>query len=454
MRKQLVFNTFLLALSLSAIERDVPAATLIVGTGPGRFSSPSGALAAAQAGDTIEVEAGTYAGDLVVNKKVLLQGVGRPVLRGSGRGSVLLVEADGSSVRGFVIEHSGGDLQKEDSGILLKSGKNRIEDNEIRDALYGIYFYHSENNVVRRNVIRGRRELSLGERGAGLHLWNSPDNRIEDNTISEMRDGLYIQSSSGNFIRNNRVFNLRYGIHYMFSNENEFEDNVFARNVAGAAIMYSKDIKFRRNSFLNNRGFSSFGILFQACDQLLAEENHIIDNTTGIFLEALRNSRFQRNVIAHNDVALQMFASSGDNTFSRNSFVENLSPLLMIGKGSNTRWQSEGQGNFWNDYSGYDLDADGVGDLPHRIQNIFQHLEGNYPRLRIYFSSPAAQALAAAEKILPVIQGSPEIDSRPLLRAGASRLDIASAGSGRGFSTAMSLIMILIAASIIWRSQR
>jgi nitrous oxidase accessory protein len=150
-----------------------------------------------------------------------------------------------------------------------------------------------------------------------------------------------------------------------------------------------------------------------------------------------------------------MFASSEANTFSKNSFVENLSPLFMIGKGANTRWQSEGEGNFWNDYSGYDLDGDGVGDIPHRIQNIFQHLEGNYPRLRIYFSSPAAQALAAAEKIFPVIQGSPEIDSKPLIKAAGFGVDAEGAKeSARGFAMVLSLIMILVAVTIIWRSQR
>ena len=49
--------------------------------------------------------------------------------------------------------------------------------------------------------------------------------------------------------------------------------------------MYSRRIEFRRNAFLHNRGFSSFGILFQDCENCIAEDNLIIDNATGIFME-------------------------------------------------------------------------------------------------------------------------------------------------------------------------
>jgi len=47
----------------------------------------------------------------------------------------------------------------------------------LRDALYDIYLYHSRRNTIRGNTVRGRRELEVGSRGAGLRLWNSPDLR-------------------------------------------------------------------------------------------------------------------------------------------------------------------------------------------------------------------------------------------------------------------------------------
>jgi nitrous oxidase accessory protein len=369
-------------------------------------------IARAGPGAIIRVESGVYPGNLVLTKPVTLEGVGRPVIRGDGRGSVITVLASGCTIRGLVIEHSGGMLVEEDSGILLKSSSNRIENNELRDVLFGIYFYRSHRNQVRGNTIRGRVELELGERGSGIHLWDSSDNRIEDNRISHLRDGMYLQNAARSRIRRNQVSELRYGLHYMFSDDNEFEDNVFSNNVAGAAIMYSRRIVLRRNRFVRNRGFSSFGVLFQDSDDCLAEENLIADNAAGLFLEALRGSAFRRNRIAGNDVAVQMFSSAAGNSFEHNDFIANLSPLQVIGRHTSTRWRQ----NYWSDYDGYDLDGDGLGDVPHKIQNVFERLEGNHPRLRLYLASPAAQALALAEKAFPIFEGSRERDPAPRMR--------------------------------------
>jgi nitrous oxidase accessory protein len=269
---------------------------------------------------------------------------------------------------------------------------------------------------MRRNRITGRPELESGSRGGGFHLWDSPRNVLEDNIVTHARDGMYVQNSPDNTFRRNRVSNLRYGLHFMSSDNNSFEDNVFHDNVAGAAIMYSQNIQLRRNTFVHNRGFSSFGILFQDCRQCVAEENLVLDNEVGIFLEAAKSSVFRNNTIAENDVAMQIFTSSDQNTFTANNFINNISPLQLVGKASSTKWQSEQGGNYWSDYGGYDMDGDGLGDVPHRIHNVFEYLEGNYPRLRIYLNSPAAQAIVVAEKSFPILVGSNEFDRVPLMR--------------------------------------
>jgi nitrous oxidase accessory protein len=448
-------NISLLALWLAVCFAGANAEVLVVGQN--QFSSLQSAIAAAKPGDTIHVQAGTYGGQLILDKSLTLEGIGKPVLRGTGQGSVVIITSDRCTIRGFVIEHSGNDLTAEDSGLLLKSNENTIEDNELRDVLYGIYLYHSRNNAIRRNAVRGRIQLEVGERGAALHLWNSPNNTIEENTISDARDGMYIQNSSGNAIRRNRVFDVRYGLHYMNSDDNKFEDNNFSNNVAGAAIMYSRRIELRRNAFTHNRGFSSFGILFQDCEETLAEDNFIVDNATGIFMEALRRSIFRRNVIAQNDVALLIFGNSDRNLFSENNFIANLSPLHLVGKRSTTRWEDGGRGNYWSDYDGYDLDGDGVGDVPHKVQNVFEYLEGNYPRLRLYLSSAAAQSLATAEKTFPVIKGSSEIDSAPLVKPAAVNVS-PNQPTRRSRAQALlgltSIAMFGAGIAVIWRGRR
>ena len=455
MKSPSTIRAFLILLLLLLSAAAGSGGTLIVG--PGQYQSIQAAIDVARSGDTIEVQTGTYVENLVLNKQITLAGLGKPVLRGEGFGSVITTTADRCVIKGFVIEHSGGDLTREDSGILLKSSINQIEDNELHDILYGIYLYSSHSNILRRNRIRGRSELEEGDRGAGLHLWNSPDNIIEDNIISDERDGLYIQSCNGNQIRRNRVSNLRYGLHYMFSDRNVFEDNFFSNNVAGAAIMYSNHIEFRRNAFVHNRGFSSFGILFQECTELLAEENFIIDNATGIFMEALRKTTFRHNTIANNDVAMQMFSSSDANVFTENNFVNNLSPLQLIGRSTTTKWSQNGLGNFWSDYEGYDLNQDGRGDVPVKIQNVFEYMEGNHPRLRLFLESPAARAMSVAEKTFPILRGSTEIDEAPLMKPVALNYQFKDEQPAVRLQSGlliMSFLTFAAAAMVIWRGQK
>ena len=394
---------------------------------------------------------GIYQGNLVLDKPLVLEGVGRPVIRGDGKGSVITATADRCTIRGFRIERSGPMLVEEDSGILLKSSGNQVIDNVLEDVLFGIYLLRSNRNTIRGNLIRGRAYLEVGERGSGLHIYDSVDNTIAGNTISQVRDGMYLQNAHRSLIRANRASDLRYGLHYMFSNENTFEDNTFERSMAGAAIMYSRRIDFRRNAFLDHRGFSSYGILFQDSDDCTAEHNVIAGNVVGIFLEALRTSVFRGNLIAANDTAIEVFSSAADNQFSGNNFIENLSPITLVGKRTTTRWD----GNYWSEYAGYDLDGDGVGDVPFRIQNLFEHLEGNFPRLRVFFFSPASQALTLAEKAFPVIEGSREFDRYPLMKPVPLPVNLpAPERTGSRLAFTLPAFMVALSGAVVWRGRR
>ncbi len=369
----------------------------------------------AHPGDTLIIRAGTYSGNLLIDKRLALLGIDKPTLRGVERGSVITITADSCTVRGFTIEHSGSMLVDEDAGVLLKSNDNRIEENALRDVLFGIYLFHAERNLILNNHIVGRRQLEFGERGSGIHIWNSQHNRFLGNIITDVRDGFYIQNASHSWIENNQSYGVRYGVHYMYADSNTFLRNSFYNNVAGAAIMYSRGIVMRNNVFAHNRGFSSFGILFQDCHGLVADSNVVTDNVVGMFFEASTGNTFLHNVVAQNDVALQMYQNSSNNTFTENNFVSNLNPLAIVGKRTESHWSINGRGNYWSSYDGYDVEGDGIGDIPMKIQNVFQYLEGQNANARVYLYSPASQALAVAAKAFPIININEESDDHPLM---------------------------------------
>src|SRR5262249_6199999 len=75
------------------------AETMTVAPSPARFQSLQEAIAAAKPGDVIRVQPGVYTGQFILDKQLKLEGVGKPVLRGDGRGSVVIVIADHCSIR-------------------------------------------------------------------------------------------------------------------------------------------------------------------------------------------------------------------------------------------------------------------------------------------------------------------------------------------------------------------
>ena len=370
-------------------------------------------LDAAAAGETVTVAAGVYEGDIVIDRSVRLLGQGRPRLLGSGAGSVVRIRAPDVTIEGFDIDgRGGGDLGQDSSGIHVAAPRATVRGCAISGSLFGIYLREAHGSAVLGSRVRGIPGKDAGEKGSGIHVWNTEGFRLEDNEVADVRDGFYIQSSSRGTIRGNVARDLRYGLHYMFSDDNLFEDNLFERGAAGTALMYSKRITFRRNRFLHNRGFASVGLLFKACDDVVAESNLVADNARGIFLEGSYRNLFRGNVVAESDVAIVLYDSSGGNRFEGNSFVGNRTPLNLVGKRTDTVFR----GNYWSDDRDVDLDGDGRADRPYRLSSVFDHFRGNLTAADLFVDGFAGSALAAAEGTFPVLQPVDAVDPVPLAR--------------------------------------
>ena len=366
---------------------------------------------AAAPGATLRIAAGTYSGDLVIDKPVHLIGEGRPVLRGSGRGSVVRVRADHVTVEGFDIDGlSGGDLGRDSSGVHVTGQHVTVRDCFIHHALFGIYLREANGAHVEANRIEGIHDKQPGEKGSGIHVWNTDGFALIANDVREVRDGFYIQSSPHGLIARNSARDLRYGLHYMSSDDNVFEDNRFENGAAGAALMYSRRLTFRRNRFVRNRGYASVGLLLKTCDDVVAEDNLIADNARGLFLEGGGNTVLRRNVIALSDIAIILYDSTNNVRFEGNSFIANLSPLELVGRRTDTIVR----GNYWSDHGQADLDGDGFADTPYRLSSAFDHLRSNLSAADLFAQGVSARALGAAERTFPVLRLVPVVDDQPL----------------------------------------
>jgi len=76
--------------------------------------------------------------------------------------------------------------------------------------------------------------------------------------------------------------------------------------------------------------------------------------------------------------------------------------------------------------------------------------------LRLYLYSPAAQALAEAEETFPLVRGSEEVDTAPLVKAVDSGF-VPAIETSRGVQARLGMISLALFAgslAILWRGQR
>ena len=385
------------------------------------YSSITEALHVSNEGDTIVVKNGVYKENIVINKSVQLIGENQPIIDGNYRGDVVRIEADKAVIRGFTIIKSGGDLRKDESGIKLVNSEGvTIEGNMLEDVIIGFYLFSSPGNTIRNNTSFGRADSTTEEtNGNGIHLWKSPNNTIVGNHIKKHRDGIYVEFSPGNSIRDNHCKNnVRYGLHYMYSDNNRFEGNTFERNGTGSALMYSKNIILKKNTFKDNLGPNGFGMLLKSLSDSVAEENMIVNNTVGIFMDESNRNVFTNNIFLRNGWAIDLFSSSSDNALYANNFLDNVYQVMTDTDRTTNRFFKNSTGNYWSDYkgyNGYDLNGDGIGDIPYKPVKLLSYLMKRYPDLTVFLESPGLKALEFAERVLPVLNPVELNDPYPLM---------------------------------------
>jgi len=390
--------------------------------GPGSdFPLIAPAVAAAEGGDVIVVGRGVYREDLTIDKTLSLRGEGWPVLMGTGEGTVVEITAPRCEVRGFSIEESGTGLSgRMDSGIRLVSDRNAIVGNRMRRVYFGVVSDGGADNRIVDNVIEGFAGEPFGRRGDGIYFYRSPRGTIAGNTIRGARDAVYLQYAPGTIVDRNVVSDSRYGLHDMFTDGARVTGNTFTGCSVGANVMNCRGVVIGGNRFVRNRGVASAGLSFKECDGSLIDDNEFRDGSRALQLEEASRNRFTRNRFLFNDTAVQLFASAEENVFTENTFDGNLTPVVISGGASSTRWSENGRGNFWSGYRGFDFDGRGTGREPQAVSSPFAQLEGNNAAARLFLASPAAAALDfAAGAALPDGEGG--VDRSPLVRAPGAR---------------------------------
>jgi len=197
---------------------------------------------------------------------------------------------------------------------------NNIANNNTNNS---IYLSNGENNTISENTMHNNGDQ-------GIDMWYFNNNTITGNNINNNGgEGLKLSFANNNTISGNTLnLNENNGILFYASNNNSvFENTVEENNEHGICLTDNSD---------NNTLY----------------RNEVYNNTQyGISVELL----------------------GGWNLIYRNNFSEN--NWNGIDLGSNNKWDNGTIGNYWSNYTGSDLDDNGIGDSPYSWNGVVD----NYP---------------------------------------------------------------------------
>ncbi|UCF64426.1 MAG: nitrous oxide reductase family maturation protein NosD [bacterium] len=407
-KKSIIFIYLLFGIMLSSTS--LTAKDVIVGKS-GEVQSIQEAIRMAETGDRIFIPGGLYQErNIIIDKTVTIWGEDRPVIDGENQSSVFIIKANGVIIRGLVIKNAGVSYIEDNAGLLIEDARDCvIENNDFINNFFAIYLSKSSYCTISNNRIQGNatRESSSGN---GIHLWYCKNITVEKNYISGHRDGIYFEFVQNGLIRDNQSEqNLRYGLHFMFSDSCKYTSNTFKKNGVGVAVMYTNRVEMTHNTFENNWGSASFGLLLKEIRDSLIRGNIFYKNSTALYSEASNRNRIEKNVFTQNGWALRLMANSMDNQIVHNIFEGNSFDVATNSRQNFNQFNE----NYWSNYQGYDLDGDGLGDVPYHPVKLFSFLVQKNPPGIVLLKSFFIQMLDMAENILPVITPETLVDKNP-----------------------------------------
>jgi nitrous oxidase accessory protein len=390
---------------MDAAGRSVPAE-------PGALTQ---AVAGAEAGDVLRLAPGLHRGAVVIDRPLTIEGGDSAHVVGPEDGSVISVEAADVTIRGLVISGSGSSHEKIDAGIKLgkKAVRAIVEGNRLVGNLYGVDIHGARDALVTGNVIEGRQDHRMNDRGNGVYVWNAPGAVVEGNDIRWGRDGIFANTSKRNVFSGNRFRDLRFAVHYMYTNDSEVSGNISIGNHLGYALMFSKKVRVTGNVSLSDR---EHGIMLNYTTQSEISGN-LIRGGIGkcAFLYNANKNRITENRFERCEIGIHFTAGSERNSITGNAFMGNRTQVKYVGSRW-LDWSTEGRGNHWSDLAAYDVNGDGIADSAYRPNDAMDHILWTQPAAKLLLGSPAVQLVRWAQSAFPALLPGGVVDKHPLMQ--------------------------------------
>ncbi|MCK4267049.1 MAG: right-handed parallel beta-helix repeat-containing protein, partial [Thermoplasmata archaeon] len=330
-------------------------------------------------GHIIEVSAGTYYENVVVNKSLTLIGEDKTttIIDGGGNGVVVEISATGdySKIYGFSIrgnnmydgiflsytthcEISGNAIYGNKRGIWdLYGNNNSIINNTIYSNSYGIDLQQSQNDSIMNNILQNNsygislfysENITLSNNsmnncgiyifGYQLEEWNTHEidisnevngkpvyywKNINGGTVPSGGGQVILANCSNVTVTNQSIYKATRGISVGFTSGSNISNNEVSYNVDDGIFFQSSSY----NLILNNTALNNYGHgvkLNRDCDYNKLESNNASLNSVGMQLYCSDNNTVQNNTFLSNDDGLLVVGPSiGNLLIDNNASINN-----------------------------------------------------------------------------------------------------------------------------------
>ncbi len=373
------------------------------------------AIASSDPGDTIEILKGTYSAvNLEIRHPLTLIGEDGAILDGEEQGYILKVLSDSVNIHNLKLINAGRSYTKDFAAVYTNGIQYfNFSKLDIVDPFFGFLIEKSKNGNISHNRVYGQSKRE-DDSGNGIHIWHCDNVTVKGNEVYGVRDGIYLEFvENSDILENLSHDNIRYGLHFMFSNNDRYLNNTFENNGSGVAVMFSKFIVMRSNHFIKNWGSASYGLLLKEIYDAEVEQNLFEENTIAVFTEGSTRVNYRNNDFIRNGWAVKVSGGCYTNHFIQNNFVGNSFDVSYNSKMNDNKFES----NYWASYSGYDLDKDGYGDVPHRPVKLFSYVVNETPETVILLRSLFVDIINFSERVSPVFTPDDLVDPNPLIRS-------------------------------------
>ena len=183
---------------------------------------------------------------------------------------------------------------------------------------------------------------------------------------SGVGEGFNLYNVDNVTVRNTNIKGFDRGVYFYLTHQSSVSgNNVTGNNFIGIYLYGSYNTVSKNNVTAN----SGDGVRLETSSNNTISGNVFADNNRGIILDHSSHNILTENSIARNSGLGIYLDSSSNNTIYHNNVENNANQVQISNYGDSSRnlWDDGSEGNHWSNYTGMDLNHDGIGDSSHVI---------------------------------------------------------------------------------------